>query len=166
MRYLLLLAAILWNTQLVFATCEDHPEHKKPHAPASAKTKVFGKGIRLPLEQKLSLKEAISKVKDSSSQEFLLESKIHQVCQSSGCWLTMKEGKQEVRVTFENYSFFIPKDSAGKTARLQGSFMMREMSEKEAQHYAKDAKASKEEIAKIKGPQQAVFFTATGIEIL
>ena len=43
-----------------------------------------------------------------------LEGTIEKVCQNKGCWLELKQRAASVHVTFENYGFFVPKDSMGK----------------------------------------------------
>jgi hypothetical protein len=49
-----------------------------------------------------------------------LEGTVSAVCKQKGCWLELKQADQSVHVTFEGYSFFVPKDAAGKSVRLEG----------------------------------------------
>jgi hypothetical protein len=87
------------------------------------------------------------------------------VCQKKGCWLMLKGGDREVRVTFKDYGFFVPKDLAGQKLVVEGVVSETEISEKDAKHYAKDAGASKEEIAKIQGSKKDYAIVATAVSV-
>lgn len=109
------------------------------------------------LSKKLAGKEVIN-VK--------VEGEIAEVCQSSGCWMKVKTANGEtVRVTFKDYSFFVPKDAAGKTAVFEGEAKMETVDVKTLRHYAEDAGKSKEEIAAITEPETKLSFVASGVEI-
>ena len=66
----------------------------------------------------------------------IVEGKVDKVCQMKGCWLELMPAGESrgVRVTFENYGFFVPKDSMGWTARLEGKFVREELSKGEVDH--------------------------------
>ncbi len=49
-----------------------------------------------------------------------VEGKAETVCRNKGCWVTIRDGSSSVHVTFEGYSFFVPKDSAGKKIAVEG----------------------------------------------
>ena len=49
-----------------------------------------------------------------------LEGRAEAVCKQKGCWVTLKDGDASVHVTFEGYSFFVPRDSAGKKVAREG----------------------------------------------
>lgn len=87
------------------------------------------------------------------------------VCEKKGCWLTLQDGEREVRVTFKDYGFFVPKEIVGKKVVLEGTVKEVEVSEKDARHYAKDGGASKEEIAKIKGATKSYTMVATSVQL-
>lgn len=162
----LVLTAIL---SLPAQACAEHAEAAAKNkaasrAVASAEGKSYGKGITLKQEP-ISLKEALAKKDELKDKEIVLKAKVATVCQASGCWLTLQEGKTEVRVTFANYSFFVPKDSAAKEAVMQGKLFEKEITAAEARHYAQDAKMPKEEIAKITQPVKTPWFEATGLTL-
>lgn len=149
--------------------CAEHAEAKAKdtiRAVASAPTaeKSYGKGITLK-EEPISLKDALAKKDELKDKEILVKAKVATVCQAKGCWLTLKEGATEVRVTFANYSFFVPKNSATKEAVMQGKLFDKEITAAEARHYAQDAKMPKEEIAKITQPVKTPWFEATGLTL-
>ena len=88
------------------------------------------------------------------------------VCQRKGCWMNV-EGPDgsEIRVTFKDYGFFVPKNCAGKTVVLDGFAYTDTTSVAELKHYAEDAERSEEEIAAITEPEITVSFEARGVII-
>jgi len=64
--------------------------------------------------------------KPEAGKKVRLEGSIEKVCQSKGCWITLRQGDQRVHVTFEGYSFFLPKDAASRPAVLEGKVVIRE----------------------------------------
>ena len=80
-------------------------------------------------------------VKDSDTYQgktVLVETRIAKVCQKKGCFFVAQHGADSVRVTFEDYSFFIPTDSGGKTVRLAGTFSRKPLDKAQAEHIAED----------------------------
>lgn len=55
---------------------------------------------------------------------------IARVCQARGCWMELREGEEgpAVRVPMAGHSFFLPMDSAGRRAEMQGRVVVRELS--------------------------------------
>ena len=91
---------------------------------------------------------------------------VKEVCQAKGCWmkLELKDGK-EAMVRFKDYGFFMPKDIAGKAVVVNGKAFADEMSIDDQKHYAEDAGATKEEIAKIVRPKKMFSFLASGVSL-
>ena len=85
------------------------------------------------------------------------------VCQEKGCWMTLKSGAQSVRVTFKDYGFFVPKDSAGGAAVLEGVFNVKTIPEATAKHYAGETPGDKPDA--IKGDQKELSLVASGVEL-
>lgn len=122
-------------------------------------------GQPLVLKKVLPLREAVRHAEKYGSQKLLLEGKITHVCQSSGCWLVLSEGNQAIRIKFEGYAFFIPKDSRGKKARVEGKLVHETISEKTARHYASEQGQPRGRFSSHKRSQQVVAFEATGVQI-
>jgi hypothetical protein len=59
-------------------------------------------------------------------KQVCLEGTVAAVCQTKGCWLELKQGDASVHVTFEGYSFFVPKDSKGRAVRLEGRVLVKQ----------------------------------------
>ncbi len=69
-----------------------------------------------------------------SGQRVRLEGRIEKVCQKKGCWLELKEGESSVLVSFEGYSFFVPKGAAGCYVVLEGRVKLKPRSPEEIKH--------------------------------
>lgn len=94
--------------------------------------------------------------------------KVKEVCQKKGCWMTIVSddpNKPEMRVTFKDYAFFMPKDLSGKTVVVDGYAYVETTPVDVLRHYAEDAGKSKEEIEAITEPKREVSFEATGVLI-
>jgi hypothetical protein len=99
-------------------------------APPATQTQRFGK----PLEGRApdSL-EAVLKAPEDG-RRVRLEGRIAAVCRNKGCWLELKQGEASVHVTFEGYSFFVPKDSAGREVVLEGKVKVETPKAEEIEH--------------------------------
>ena len=71
----------------------------------------------------------------------LIRTRVAQVCQAKGCFFIAQEGAHSTRVSFVDYSFFVPSDISGRTVTLAGSLVERELSEDQAAHLNEDAGA-------------------------
>ncbi len=91
------------------------------------------------------------------------EGTVSSVCQEKGCWMVLKSGDTSVRVRFKDYAFFVPKDSAGATAVMEGVFSVKTIPEATAKHYAEETPGGKP--AEIKGDQKELSFLASGVEL-
>ncbi len=97
-----------------------------------------------------------------------LSGEIVSVCKKKGCFMNVKiSDKETMRVSFKDYAFFVPKDLApGTKVIIDGVAERKVTSVDDLKHYAKDAKKSEEEIAKIKKPKKEVVFEAKGVVIV
>jgi hypothetical protein len=93
--------------------------------------------------------------------------KVTEVCKAMGCWIKLEKADgTALMVKTKDHAFFLPQDLVGKTVVVEGSASVKEVSEEKRKHFAEDAGKSKEEIRKIKGPEQQVQFVAKGIQVL
>ncbi|MCW9706343.1 DUF4920 domain-containing protein [Fodinibius salsisoli] len=115
-------------------------------------------------ESVVSLDELISADSTFNEQAITTEGVISQVCKKKGCFFILnKEGTdRHARITFKDYGFFIPTNTAGSKVKLNGIFQVKELSEEKAKHYAKD---SGDDPDKIKGPQKEYSVVATSVLI-
>lgn len=112
----------------------------------------------VPLAQVLEKPEAYTK--DAVVTEGVIEA----ACTKMGCWMQVapESGKAGMRVTFKDYGFFVPKDSKGMNARMEGTVTVKTLSKEEADHLAGEgAKLSRNE----DGTAREVSFVANGVEL-
>ncbi len=85
-------------------------------------------------------------------------------CSKKGCWMKVKiaEG-EEMRVTFKDYAFFVPKDLAGEEVVFEGVLTQQMVEVETLRHYAQDAGASEEALMQINEPKKEYSFEATGV---
>jgi hypothetical protein len=121
---------------------------------------VVLRGEPLPknqVPQKLSA--VLSRPEDGKS--VLVEGVVRRACSQMGCWMELApaEGGAGVRVTFKDYGFFVPTDSAGAKARVQGTIKVAELSAAQAEHLRAEGGSMSA------GAQREVRLVATGVEL-
>ncbi|HEU4633972.1 MAG TPA: DUF4920 domain-containing protein [Flavisolibacter sp.] len=96
-----------------------------------------------------------------------VKAKVTEVCKAEGCWIKIarKDGTS-MMVRAKDHAFLMPENIVGKTVLVEGSATVKEISEEMRRHYAEDAGKSPKEIAKIKGPEKDVQFSARGVKVL
>lgn len=103
----------------------------------TATHEIFGS----PMDDSLDAQRLSSVM--ASPESFLdktiaIETRVGQVCQVKGCFFVAQDGSHIVRVSFIDYSFFVPTDVSGKTVTLQGELVRFDMSEEQAEHLNSD----------------------------
>jgi len=89
---------------------------------------------------------------------------IEECCQKKGCWMKVDKGNgQTMMVTFKDYGFFVPMESAGKTAIMKGFAYFDTVSVEMLKHYAEDAGKPQAEIDAITQPEFDIAFEASGV---
>lgn len=86
----------------------------------------------------VSLSDIIEKENVFLNKEVLVVSDISQVCQKKGCFFVAQTGGKTARITFKDYGFFIPTNTAGKEVTFKGVFTVNELSAEENKHYQED----------------------------
>lgn len=124
---------------------------------------VFGVAPTLEASSALTVSQVLA---DTAlhGPTILVAGTITDVCQEKGCWLVVTDGNRQMRVTFKDYGFFVPKNSHGRKVLLQGVVSVKEISEEKARHYAAESKSGPKP-AEIVGPQKVVTMVATGVVI-
>lgn len=114
----------------------------------------------------IEAKQLPALMKDKQSLNIKVKGKIQEVCQKKGCWMKMDLGNGEtMRIKFKDYAFFVPKNSAGKTAIIEGVASKEIIDVATLRHYAEDAGKSKKEIEAINKPKEEISFEAKGVII-
>lgn len=89
-------------------------------------------------ESAMPLGELVDAGEEYLGREITLTTRIAKVCRKKGCFFIARDGNAVARITFKDYGFFIPTDSAGKEVLLNGTFERREITDAQAKHYRKD----------------------------
>jgi len=131
-------------------------------APSSNEWTTYGK--KMTATKTVAVNEALKEV-PKDGKTVAVEGVISEVCQTKGCWLIMTDGKQQLRVQFEGYSFFVPWNAKGKKIKAEGVVKMKTIDEKTAKHWAEEQSNPEVKPENIKGPQNMYIMTASGVTI-
>lgn len=89
----------------------------------------------------MSLAAALDEVEAAGgAQTVKVNARVEKVCKKKGCWFTLtdEEVAEPVRVKMKDYGFFVPRNTDGATAIVEGELTRRTIPKTEAQHYADD----------------------------
>ncbi len=124
-------------------------------------------GEKISADGAIAISELPARLEESSTLNTKIKGKIIDVCPKKGCWLTLQvNDSTTAMVKMKDYAFFLPLAAKGKTVVLDGETKMKTTSVAELQHYAEDAKKSKEEIAATTQPKKEIRITASGILVV
>jgi hypothetical protein len=108
--------------------------------------------------------DLVTLMKDPSKylgQQLVVKTSIAKVCQKKGCFFIAQQNQSMLRVSFKDYSFFIPTDSSGKTVILAGELVEKQVTPAQAAHFSADLNT--ESVALKAG--KAYEIVASGIQI-
>jgi hypothetical protein len=124
-------------------------------------------GAALEPSSVLPLREVLSKPSEFAGKTVTVDGKVRSNCTAKGCWMELAEGLdkslQGCRVTFKNYGFFVPLDSAGAKARVQGTVMTKTVAKGEVDHL--EAEGATFPGKQPDGTATEVRIVATGVEL-
>jgi hypothetical protein len=126
---------------------------------------VITRGAAINKDTKVvPLTQILEKPQAYTGDAVVVEGMVEASCQNKGCWMQVvpEAGKSGMRVTFKDYGFFVPKDSKGMTAKMEGLVSVKTLSKDEADHLSGEgAKLNRNE----DGTATEVSFVATGVEL-
>ncbi len=97
----------------------------------------------------------------------IVEAKVRRNCTRRGCWMELADGLDPTlpgcRVTFKDYGFFVPLDSAGSTARVQGDVEVETVAAPEVAHL--ESEGARFPSKQADGTAREVRMVATGVEL-
>ena len=138
-------------------------------------TKISDKLVFTSFGEKIKEENAITKdvllkkyktLKLGDTIRVKVASKINEICQNKGCWMTLDLGNEETAfVKFKDYGFFVPMNAQKRETIIEGKAFVEETSVAELKHYAEDEGKTSEEIAKITVPKTEYKFLAHGVLI-
>lgn len=145
---------------VVFAACSPNEKQEVPT--------VVGKyGAEIAEDGAVSVDEMLAQLNVSDTVQVKVKGEITATCAMKGCWMNLVlPNGEEMRVTFKDYEFFVPKEGMeGNMALIEGQ-LTRTLTDMETlRHYAEDAGKSEEEVMAITEDKQELSFVANGVII-
>ena len=128
---------------------------------------VFGQDITAAAPA-TALAAVLEKPQSFTGREVVVTGKVRMACKRKGCWMelapTMDKTSQGARVTFKSYGFFVPKDSAGADAKVEGQLAVKKIPRDEVEHMESEGgRFAKKEAD---GSANEVRLVATGVELI
>ena len=133
-----------------------------PAAKNIVKSEVIRRGDPLSSAPAISLDQVVAHPKKYTDKTVMIKGTASAVCKKKGCWMILSGStpSSTARVTFKDYSFFVPKDSSGMRAKVEGQVKVKVMSQEERQHLADDEKV---DVSKV--PKVELRIIAQGVEL-
>lgn len=113
---------------------------------------------------RVALSEVLAHPQDHTASPIVTQGVIQKVCQNKGCWMELapKAGEAGMRVTFKGYSFFVPTDSEGREATVEGKISVKKLSPSDVKHLmGEGVKLTKNP----DGSADEISFEAAGVEL-
>jgi hypothetical protein len=143
----------------------DHPAAKDGNPSAKVGSKgliIRGKKIDKPAN--VQLVDLLASPERQKGKAVVVEGKVRRACERMGCWMELAETDEGpgVRITFKDYGFFVPLDSAGAKAKVAGTVKIVELSNATAAHYESEGGGVARDA---NGSHREVQLVATGVEL-
>jgi hypothetical protein len=124
-------------------------------------------GAALPAGKAVSVAQIVAAPQRYEGKTLLVEGLVRKACTKKGCWMelaaSMDPAQQGCRVTFKDYGFFVPKDSMGAAAKLQGMISIKSVSKEDVTHLEAEGASFMKKLPD--GSAQELQIIATGVEL-
>ena len=144
---------------------EPEPPPAKAAALPSASSKVFGSAIAPGSE--VLLANVLANPRQFEGKTVTVQGDVRRVCKKMGCWMELATEKSETapgcRVFFGAHQFFVPKDSDGSHARVQGEVQVKQVQADFVEHLEQEGASFKAKNAD--GTADEVRLVASGVEL-
>lgn len=129
-------------------------------------TSFMKRGAPIGTGEKVSLNKVLADPAKFSGKTVLVEGIVVRSCKMEGCWAEVAQDKdsESVRVKMKGHAFFIPLDSAGARARVEGTVQVKTLTKAMVDHMIAEDGA-KFATRNPDGSITEVSFEATGIEL-
>lgn len=156
---------------LLLAACNtEKPPAPEPAAapvaaPSASPRKTFG--TALGASPAVALDDVLKTPEKFAEQTVTVEGEVRRACTRKGCWMELSEAQDAAapgcRVTFKDYGFFVPTDSAGSKARVEAKVETRVVKPEMVAHLESEGGTFREKAAD--GSAREVRLVATGVEM-
>lgn len=146
---------------LALSACtNESPKDKAPApAPAPAAVAAVAQHLGAPIRSDVpavALADVVAHPDQFKGKPIVTTGTVTAVCQEMGCWMEIKDGAGEAHIKMAGEKFFVPKTSAGKKARVEGTLVDVPDSDEQCAHEA--AAQTGKQVAKLQ-------LEATGVEL-
>lgn len=160
---------------LLAAACksgEPSPASEGASPPAGASvdkqaSKASSYGSAIEPGKEANLAQVLAKPQQFAGKTVTVEGEVRRVCKKMGCWMELATERSDsapgCRVFFGAHQFFIPKDSDGAHARVQGEVQIRKVQASFVEHLEEEGASFKEKNPD--GTADEVRLVATGVEL-
>lgn len=142
MKFLSLSTLKLWLTALILVTPLSSLSDNKTirlSEPVEKSThhETFGRALDDSIN-KVALEAVLEAPNKYMGMPLLIETQIVKVCQKKGCFFIAQAQNKVMRISFKDYAFFIPTDSASKHVIMTGKVVEKQLSAAQAEHFSQD----------------------------
>ena len=140
------------------------PKEVPAQKPAAGSLEKFGGPVGPG--KALTVAELVAKPDELNGKTVIVEGRVRAACARKGCWMELapsaEKGAQGCRVTFKDYGFFVPKDSAGASARVEGVVAVKTLDQGQVEHYESEGASLKKDKD---GTAKEIRIVAVGVEL-
>jgi hypothetical protein len=154
----------------VLSACESSdrvPGARTEKTATSARAGAQPYGAPLAPAEPIALAAVLKEPERYQNQTVTVEGKVRRNCTAKGCWMELAEGLEKslpgCRVTFKDYGFFVPTNSAGSTAKVQGVVHSKLVGTSEVEHLEREGAVFPNKLPD--GRAREVRLVATGVEL-
>ena len=156
----------------LLGACSREPEVAEPSKPAAAPSvpapaghKTFG--APLGASPVAALTDVLKSPDKFADRTVTVEGNVRSACTRKGCWMELAPGTEAgapgCRVTFKDYGFFVPTDSAGSRARVEAKVETKQIKPSMVSHLEEEGAKFAEKAPD--GSATEVRLVATGVEM-
>ena len=142
------------------------PAPAAPAGAATGATKAYGAPIAAK-EAPTPLASVLAKPEDYAGKPVLVDGKVRANCTNKGCWMELAADLDPsapgCRVTFKDYGFFVPVNSKGASARVEGQLALKTIPASEVAHLEGEGGHFPRKLAD--GSVREVRIVASGVEL-
>lgn len=146
------------------APAQEAAEKAAAAPPGAASDAPARYGAALEPAPPVPLGELLANPGAYANQTVTTEGTVQRACSRKGCWMEIGSGQDACRVTFKDYGFFVPTDSAGARAKVQGRLDTREVEAAAVEHL--EAEGARFRSKKSDGSATEVRLVASAVELV
>lgn len=138
-----------------------------PPAAPTEKGATLARGEKLKGLPGVKLAELVAAPEKYQDKSVRVEGTVRRACSKMGCWMELAESAAPaaagIRVLMKDHGFFVPTDSAGSKATVEGKVSVETLSDEDAKHFESEGGT----VLKGKdGKPREVQVTAVGVEMV